>query len=153
MSPFPEDPVRARGPMRFVVSTYPSPGAAVSAIEACLARRLAACGSQLPVESRYWWGGHLETATETLVLFKTVPKRVGALLRWLKENHPYEVPEIAEVDVPRADPGYLTYLSRTLDRAALAVPPKRRATRRAARRSRGAPAPGRTRGTRPHRSR
>jgi periplasmic divalent cation tolerance protein len=146
MSPFPAEPARALGPMRFVLSAYPSREAALEAVEGGLSRRLIACASLVPVESRYWWNDRIETAGETLVLFKTVPKRVGALFRYLKDTHPYHVPEIAEVDVPRVDRDFVAYLSRTVDRAALDIPPWGHARRPGVRRDRGAPSPGRTRG-------
>ncbi len=117
MSPYPADPEWARGPMRVVLSTYPDAARAGAAVEGALARRLAACGSLVPVESRYWWKGTIARDAEILVLFKTVPKRVGALFRFLAESHPYEVPEIVELDVPRAAAGYLAYLAAELDRS------------------------------------
>ncbi|MGA8542431.1 MAG: divalent-cation tolerance protein CutA [Thermoplasmata archaeon] len=150
MSPYPADPEWARGPMRLVLTTYPSRGQAVSAVDGAVQRHLAACGSIVPVDSHYWWNGELRAESEALVLFKTVPKRVGALFRFLEESHPYDVPEIVELDVPRSTPAYLAYLIGTLDRAS--APPTRRAsvTRPVGRRGRGARAPARTR-ERPHR--
>ncbi|HTP55515.1 MAG TPA: divalent cation tolerance protein CutA [Thermoplasmata archaeon] len=145
MTPFPVEPARSMGPMRLVLSAYPNREAALAAVEGALARRLAACASTFPVDSRYWWNGGLESAAESVVLFKTVPKRVGGLFRFLKENHPYDVPEIVEIDVPRADAGYLAYLGRTLDAHALNVPPRPPARRSAGPRARAARAPGRTR--------
>ncbi len=152
MSPFPEDPVRARGPLRLVVSTYPSREAALAAVEGALRARLIACANFTAVESRYRWEGKLESATEVLVVFKTVPKLVGALFRFVKVNHPYRVPEIAEVDVPRADPAYLKYLGETLDPSSGAPRGAAHATRRGGPRGRGGRHPPRTRGRLPRRS-
>ncbi|HTW40073.1 MAG TPA: divalent-cation tolerance protein CutA [Thermoplasmata archaeon] len=150
MSPYPADPEWAVGPMRLVMTTYPSRERAAAAVEGAVGRRLAACGTMVAADSTYWWKGRLEEQAEVLVLFKTVPKRVGALFRYLEEHHPYAVPEIVELDIPRVAAPYLEYLTETLDRASL--PPARvvRATRSAGRRARGARAPGRTRGP-PHR--
>ena len=150
MSPYPADPEWARGPMRIVLTTYPDRERALAAVAGALSGRLAACGTILPGDSRYWWRGRVEAASESLVLFKTVPKRVGALFRFLEQGHPYSVPEIVELDVPRAAPAYLTYLTGTLDRASLPPPRAGRATRPAGRRAPGARAPGRTRRL-PHR--
>jgi periplasmic divalent cation tolerance protein len=149
VTPFPIEAARAMGPMRLVISSYPSLDAARAAIDGALAQRLAACASAHAVDSRYWWNDKIEDASETLVVFKTVPKRVGALFRYLREHHPYDLPEIIEVDVPRVDPGYLAYLGRTLDAHALEVPSGPRPRRRGAPRARGAPPPGRTQA--PHR--
>jgi periplasmic divalent cation tolerance protein len=153
VSPYPADRIRAAGPMRLVLSTYPSRTAALGAIDAALARRLIACANLLPVDSRYWWKGRVESASESLVLFKTVPRRVEALLRFLKESHPYEVPEVAELDVPRADPSYLRYLATTVGVVArpVSAPGSGGARRREAPRGRAARGPGRTRV--PHRRR
>jgi periplasmic divalent cation tolerance protein len=153
VSPYPTNPARAVGPMRIVLSAYPSRAAALAAMDAALARRLAACANLLPVDSRYWWKGRVESASESLVLFKTVPKRVGSLLRFLKESHPYDVPEVAEVDVPRVDPAYLRYLAETLDVVAPGSPRPGSARRREGPRGRAARGLGRTRARHRRRSR
>lgn len=150
MSPYPLDPVHAVGPIRLVLSNYPSHDAALAAARGALERRLAACANIVAAESRFWWRGEIETASESIVLFKTVPKRVGALFRYLKDHHPYEVPEIVEIDVPRVDTAFLRYLATTLDASALSPPLRRRITRREGRRDPAARGPARTRG-RPHR--
>ncbi len=151
MSPYPLDPVRAVGPMRLVLTTYPSHAAAREAVEEVLRQALAACANILPAHSRYWWKGQLESADESLVLFKTVPKRVGALFRYLETHHPYDVPEVAEVDVPRVGSAYLRYLAATLDPASPPPPMGGGTMRRGARRVRAVRSPGRTRA--PHRRR
>ncbi len=151
MSPYPLDPVRSVGPMRLVLSSYPSREAALLATHGAVERRLAACGTLLEADSRYLWRGKVVAAREALVLFKTVPKRVGALFRYLKTSHPYEVPEIVEVDVPRVDPDYLRYLAVTIDSAAPPPPLGGGTTRRARPPGRAARAPARTRA--PHRRR
>ncbi len=153
MSPYPLDPVGAVGPMRLVVSAYPSAAAARTAARAALARRLAACVTVVPVESQYWWKGRVESAAEALALFKTVPKRVGGLVRFLDTTHPYDVPEVVEIDVPRVAPRYLAYLARTLDPSSPPPPLGGGVRRPAGRRARGARAPGRTRAPRRRRSR
>lgn len=145
MSPYPLEPVRSVGPMRLVLSTYPSREAALSATNGAVERHLAACGNLVEADSRYSWRGQVVAAHEVLVMFKTVPKRVGALFQYLKANHPYEVPEIVEVDVPRVDPGYLQYLAATLDSSAPPPPLGGGTTRRGGRRGRGVRVPARTR--------
>jgi len=153
MSPYPLDPVRAVGPARLVVTTYPTAGAAEKAVAAVLDRRLAACANLLPATSRYWWNGRVESADEVVVLFKTVPKRVGALFEFVRSTHPYRVPELVEVDVPRVGAAYLQYLARTLDRDSPPPPLGGGATRPGGRPARAARAPARTRGRHRRRSR
>lgn len=149
MSPYPMDPVDATGPMRLVLVAAPRGDASARLAHGALRARLAACVSSLPIESEYWWKGARERAQESLLVFKTVPKHVGALFRYLAAHHPYEVPEILELDVPRIHEPYLRYLAATVDAAAPPFPlgggrPPRRPTRRGSRRGRGARGPGRT---------
>jgi periplasmic divalent cation tolerance protein len=148
VSPYPMDVARAVGPIRLVLSTYPSRETAVRATHGAVERRLAACGTLVAVDSHFWWKGAVVEAGETLVLFKTAPKRVGALFAYLRENHPYEVPEILEVDVPRVDDGYLAYLARTIDTDSPPPPLGAGPTRRGAPRDRATRAPVRTRARR-----
>jgi periplasmic divalent cation tolerance protein len=157
VSPYPLEPAEARGPMRLVLTTFPDSGAAARVAERILTARLAACATSFPVDSRYWWQGRLESAHETLVLFKTAPKKVGALFRELAEQHPYDVPEIVEIDLPRVHPPYLRYLAETVDTDSPPAPlgggsiPSR-VIRRGGPRAPGAARPGRTRARPRHRS-
>ena len=147
MSPYPLEEARALGPMRLVLTTYPSEAAARTAVGTVLERRLAACAKSMSVGSRYWWKGRIESAGELLVLFTTAPKRVGALFAFLLATHPYDVPEVVELDVPRVAPRYLEYLDATLGRVPSGE--RRRHPRRSgAPRARGARGPGRTRARR-----
>jgi len=153
MSPLPLEDARAVGPMRFVLTTYPSREAAFDAVGSVLSDKLAACANVVTVTSRYWWKGEVESADEALVIFKTVPKRVGALFHYLETTHPYEVPEVVEVDVPRVGARYLGYLLDTLEPGGSRPPSPGQPTRRGGRRGRGARSPARTRAPRRRRSR
>ena len=108
--------------MRLVVTAVPTEAVAERLADGALAERLAACVQLVPVRSRYWWEGRIERAEETLLVFKTVPKRVGGLFRWLTSHHPYQVPEIIELDVPRVHDPYLGYLAATIDKDAPPFP-------------------------------
>jgi periplasmic divalent cation tolerance protein len=149
MTPYPMDPVDATGPMRIVVTALPDSEASESLIRAALDARLAVCAQVVSARSTYWWKGAVEVAPERVVWFKTSPKRVGALFRFLSERHPYEVPEIIEIDIARVHGPYLSFLAKTLDHDA--PPPPLgggravwRPTRRGAPRGRGARRPART---------
>ena len=153
MTPYPMDPVDATGPMRLVLCAFPAERAAERTVSTILRDRLAACAQMIPIRSRYWWKGQVESADETLVIFKTVPKRVGALFRALEAAHPYEVPELLELDVPRVNHPYLAYLADTIDAEAPPLPlgggrPSPPPTRRGGPPAQGARHPGRTRAPR-----
>ncbi|MGA7922963.1 MAG: divalent-cation tolerance protein CutA [Thermoplasmata archaeon] len=110
MSPYPMDPTEAVGPMRLVLTALPDEPTARRISRGALDLRLAACVNRWPIASAYWWKGQIEDAIEVIALFKTTPKRVGALVEYLGQEHPYDVPEIVELDVGRVHPPYLTYL-------------------------------------------
>lgn len=76
--------------------------------------RLAACANILPaVESIYRWQAVVETATETMVIFKTNEDRYYALERRLKELHSYEVPEMLAIKPDVGLPAYFDWIDQS----------------------------------------
>ncbi len=94
-----------------VVTTTADKADAVRLAEAILNKRLAACVQIIgPIESRYWWNGHLETANEFSVLMKTHAKLYAKLEKLLLDEHPYDEPEVIATPAERVSPGYLQWL-------------------------------------------
>jgi len=57
--------------------------------------RVAACAQVGgPIRSLYRWRGTVEDTAEWTVTFKTTTRRYPALERYVREAHPYDVPEI-----------------------------------------------------------
>ena len=82
---------------------------------ALLERRLAACVQVVgPVESRYWWEGRLETATEWLCLVKTTDDRVDEVVAVIQDVHSYDVPEIIALPVVAGSEAYLRWIAEVL---------------------------------------
>jgi periplasmic divalent cation tolerance protein len=132
----PLDPTGAEDRIRLVyVATADSAEAERLGREA-VERRLAACASDWPIRSRYWWKGRIEPAAEHALLLKTSGKKLGALLRFLARAHSYEVPDILEIKVPRAHEPYIQWLLASVDPATAAPPGGARARRPARRRAR-----------------
>ncbi len=69
-----------------------------------------ACVNISKISSIYSWNGKVESASEYLAIFKTVTKNKKLLKMKIKETHPYDVPEIAEVDVSSINQPYLRWL-------------------------------------------
>lgn len=65
-----------------------------------------------PATSFYRWEGREEEAPETPVIIKSTRERYPELERVIRENHPYEVPEIIAVPV---ELGFLNYLGWVTD--------------------------------------
>jgi periplasmic divalent cation tolerance protein len=82
---------------------------------ALLERRLAACVQVLgPVESRYWWDGALESATEWLCLAKTTADRVDAVVGAVQDVHSYDTPEVIATPVTGGSERYLRWVASTV---------------------------------------
>lgn len=77
-----------------------------------LEQRLAACAHVFPVESRYWWKGRIESASEVSLVFKTAVEKTDALLSWIRAQHPYDQPELIVTPVVGGDPGYLRWVQK-----------------------------------------
>jgi periplasmic divalent cation tolerance protein len=80
-----------------------------------LARRvveehLAACVQIVAVRSVFVWEGELTSEDERLLLVKTRSDRYAELERLVREQHPYEVPELIRVPVTGGLGAYLAWM-------------------------------------------
>jgi periplasmic divalent cation tolerance protein len=79
-----------------------------------LAEKLCACVNILPqVESLYLWDNKLEEITEVSMLIKTTKDCYQELEKAIKENHPYDVPEIIALDIAAGLPEYLSWINQS----------------------------------------
>jgi periplasmic divalent cation tolerance protein len=58
----------------------------------------------------YSWNGKIQNSSEYIAIFKTVSKNKTKLKKTLGETHPYDVPEIAEIDITSINKSYLNWL-------------------------------------------
>lgn len=80
-------------------------------IHLLLDKKLIACASVLPeVESIYRWEGSIEESSEAKIILKTQSKHFDAICKIIEDNCTYEVPEITQVEVSRANPRYLSWM-------------------------------------------
>lgn len=76
-----------------------------------ISKRLAACVHCLPRGfSIYHWQEKVEETTEYTLLIKTVASRYDEVERWLRDQHPYETPEIIALPVTTGLPDYLQWI-------------------------------------------
>lgn len=66
--------------------------------------KLAACVSVTEVSSKYFWEGKIVSDKEYLLIIKTLPEKIESLRSWIRENHPYTVPEFIVLDGDADDP-------------------------------------------------
>ena len=93
-----------------IVSTYPSKNSISKVSQELVKSKLAACVNISKISSIYAWKGKIENSSEYLALFKTTEKNKKKLKQKIKETHPYDVPEIAEIDVKSINNSYLKWL-------------------------------------------
>jgi periplasmic divalent cation tolerance protein len=79
---------------------------------------LAACVQILPpMISIYRWQGAVERAGEILLLIKTTRAAYPRVETVIKENHPYETPEIIALPVAAGSADYLSWLMAAVARS------------------------------------
>lgn len=94
------------------LSTFPDIETARRIAQQLVAEKLVACANIIPtVESIYRWQDKMESAHETLVLFKTTATRYAAFQAKLKSLHPYDVPEIICLRIEDGLPDYLRWVA------------------------------------------
>jgi periplasmic divalent cation tolerance protein len=73
-------------------------------------QHLAACVQAVPITSTYRWQGAIEQGAEILLLMKTTEAQSAALQAALEREHPYDVPEIATMDIDDVSGPYAAWV-------------------------------------------
>ena len=95
----------------FVYMTAPDRETARKLADILVGERLAACANILDgMESLYWWQGKIQRAVESVCIFKTTSSAYAALEQRARELHPYEVPCIVALPVPRGHAPFLRWV-------------------------------------------
>jgi periplasmic divalent cation tolerance protein len=93
-----------------IMSTYPDQKSVKKTAKELVKKRLTACVNISKISSIYSWKGKLEDTSEFLAIFKTTQKNKNSLKKAIKKMHPYDVPEIAEIDIRSVNQPYLKWL-------------------------------------------
>ena len=73
--------------------------------------RLAACVNIIPrIDSFYWGDNKVNTDEESLIIAKTTQQKIEALIMFVKDNHPYEIPEVIAVPLAEGLPDYINWV-------------------------------------------
>lgn len=64
------------------------------------------------VKSFFWWQGKIDNAKEALLIFKTKNILFDKLKDIVKQNHPYEIPEIVAFKISNLNKEYLAWLNK-----------------------------------------
>jgi len=96
--------------VRVAIVTIPRDEAAKLA-KGLVQERLAACVNIVPrIESMFWWDGKIQHDEEALLIVKTTQLKVEAMIKYVQENHPYDVPEIITLSLAEGLPDYLNWV-------------------------------------------
>jgi periplasmic divalent cation tolerance protein len=93
-----------------IISTYPTKKSISKIADELVKNKTVACVNISKISSVYSWKNKVENTSEYLVIFKTTTKNRTILKKKIKETHPYEVPEIVEIDITSVNRSYLNWL-------------------------------------------
>jgi periplasmic divalent cation tolerance protein len=98
-----------------VLVTCPTMEKAAELARTLVQERLIACANLVPqVRSIYAWKGELCDEAEVLMILKSAPERFDALCQRIVALHPYEVPEVLQLEVQKAHGPYLDWVRATV---------------------------------------
>ncbi|HJL67852.1 MAG TPA: divalent-cation tolerance protein CutA [Nitrosopumilus sp.] len=93
-----------------IISTYPDKKSISKIAKEFVKNKTVACVNISKISSIYSWNDKIENTSEYLAIFKTTLKNKKLLKQKIKETHPYDVPEIAEIDITSINKSYLKWL-------------------------------------------
>ena len=93
-----------------VTTTHETREAAAELARAAVGKRLAACAQVDEIRSFYWWDGAVQDDPEWRVTLKTSATAAPELIRVLRREHSYDVPEIIATPITDGDADYLAWI-------------------------------------------
>ena len=93
-----------------IISTYPNKKSILKISNELVKTKIIACVNISKIDSVYSWNGKIQNSVEYIAIFKTVKKNKIKLKKKITETHPYDVPEIVEIDVISINKSYLNWL-------------------------------------------
>lgn len=95
-----------------VLTTLPDPASAEDLAEKLIAENIAACVNIMgEMTSIYRWQGKIHKGTEHQLMVKTTDKCYPQVQALIKDNHPYELPEILAIPVADGLPDYIDWVN------------------------------------------
>lgn len=95
-----------------VMTATPNKKSAVLIADGLVDEGLAACVQVIPaVISIYKWQGKKKRDQENILLIKTKKSAFKKIRKYLKENHPYELPECIALPIEAGSKAYLDWIS------------------------------------------
>jgi periplasmic divalent cation tolerance protein len=98
-----------------IISTYPDKKSISKIAKEFVRNKTVACVNISKISSIYSWDNKIENTSEYLAIFKTITKNKKLLKQKIKDTHPYDIPEIAEIDITSINKSYLNWLIESTD--------------------------------------
>ena len=93
-----------------IISTFPDKKTITKIANQLVKKKLAACVNITKISSVYSWKGKIENQSVYLALFKTTKTKLQPLKKELEKLHPYDVPEMVEINPISINKPYLKWL-------------------------------------------
>jgi periplasmic divalent cation tolerance protein len=93
-----------------IISTYPNKKLITKIANEFVQNKIVACVNISKISSIYSWNNKIENSSEYIAIFKTTVKHKKLLKQEIQKTHPYDVPEIVEIDVTSINKSYLKWL-------------------------------------------
>jgi periplasmic divalent cation tolerance protein len=93
-----------------IYAAFPDEKSARTIVRGLVDQKLAACGNMFRISSIYRWKAKVEEADEFGVFIKTQKHLYKKAEAYIKNNHPYEVPEIIAWSIEWGLPAYLDWI-------------------------------------------
>ena len=101
--------------MVMIISAFPSKESGKKVAMEMIKMKIASCIQiTAPVTSIYEWEGKICEEDETLLFVKTSCSLQDKAVQFIKENHPYEVPEIITLPVIGGFKKYIEWVERSI---------------------------------------
>lgn len=76
-----------------------------------ISNKLAACVNIIPgITSVYEWESKINEDNELLLMIKTRSSKIDDLVKFVRENHPYDVPEVISTPIEKGNLPYLKWI-------------------------------------------
>ena len=94
-----------------ILVTASSPQEADRIASVLLESKVAACVNITgQIRSLFWWEGKIDQAQEVLLVIKTKKVLLEEVIRLVKENHSYDVPEVIALPIVGGNQAYLEWI-------------------------------------------
>lgn len=85
--------------LSIIFSSFASKDSALRIGKLLLDKKLIACSNVIRMDSQYYWKGKFHEEEEYGAYFKTSLVKKNEAIKFIKKNHPYEIPSITSKDV------------------------------------------------------